>query len=124
MQQQLEQYMLANSTITPPPIIDTSSKNTSQNQRRKGPISDGPEGVTKTEKYYKNCDNTCWSHGYDCSKRTIVVIVPTKRQATSTHTRITTRQQEQVSWTRSARNGPDGVDGHSWIVTLQIEEVD
>ena len=49
---QLEQCMLANGTRTPPlPIIDTSQK------QRRGPLSDGPEGVTKTEKYYKNCDN-------------------------------------------------------------------
>ena len=51
---QLEQWMLANGTGTPPPpVIDTSRK------RRKGPISDGLEGVTKTDKYYKNCDNPC-----------------------------------------------------------------
>ena len=36
--------------------------------RQRGPLSDGPEGVTKTVEYYKNCDNTCWSCGYDILK--------------------------------------------------------
>ena len=52
----LEQCMLANSAGTPPPPIIETRK------RRKGPISNGPEGITKTDKYYKNCDYACWSH--------------------------------------------------------------
>ena len=36
---------------------------------------------------------------------------------------VDTRQQEQVSRTRSSENGHDGVGSHSWNVTLQeIEE--
>ena len=53
---------------TPPPaFIDTAVNNESLKQQ-KGPLSDGPEGVTKTVKFYKNCDHACWSCGYDVSK--------------------------------------------------------
>ena len=66
MQRRLEEYMRAN---TPPPaVIDTASKDIDYKQRR-GPLSDGQEGVTKTVKYYKNYDNTCWSCGYNVSKQ-------------------------------------------------------
>ena len=67
MQKQLEDYMRTNSNIPPPTVIDTASKN--NHKRRRGPLSDGPEGVTKTVKYYKNCDNACWLCGYDVSKK-------------------------------------------------------
>ena len=57
-------------------------------------------------------------------KSTIVVIVPTEWMATLTHTRVTTWRQERVTKTRSFRNRPDGVGGHSWNVYLQIKVVD
>ena len=60
--------MRANSNTPPPADINTASKNTDCKQQR-GPLSDGPEGVTKTAKYYKNYDNTCWSCGYNVSKK-------------------------------------------------------
>ena len=67
--------MLERDTGTPPPppppspVIDrTSSKDTSR-KRQKGPLSDGPERVTKTTKCYKNCDNACRSCDYDYSKQ-------------------------------------------------------
>ena len=28
-------------------------------------MSDGPPGTIKIKKYYDDCDNVCWSHGYD-----------------------------------------------------------
>ena len=106
----LEQCMLANGTGTPPPpIIDTSWK------QRKGPLSDGPEGVTKTEKCYKNCDNACWSHSYDCSKK--------HHNGNCTHEKdghIDSHTGDNLAHakrTRSFCNGPDGVGGCSWIVT-------
>ena len=70
MQQQLEQCMLEKGTVTPPPpVIDTTSNKDTSWKHRKSPLSDGPEGVTKTTKYYKNCDNAYWWCGYDCSKQ-------------------------------------------------------
>ena len=61
---------MARGTGTPSPAVinTTSNKNTSQKQQ-KIPLSDGPEGVTKTLKYYKNCDNACCLCGYDVSKQ-------------------------------------------------------
>ena len=57
MQQWLKQCMLANGNGTSlSPIINTNNKDTSQNP---GQINDGLEGVQKTEKYYKNCNNAC-----------------------------------------------------------------
>ena len=67
MRERLEDCMRVNSSTPPPAVINTASKNTDCKQRR-GPLSDGPEGVMKTTKYYKNCDNACWSYGYDVSK--------------------------------------------------------
>ena len=67
MRKQLEDCMRTNSTTTPPAVIDTAS-NSGDRKRRRGPLSDGPEGVTKTTKFYKNCDHVCWSCGYDVSK--------------------------------------------------------
>ena len=66
MRKQLEECMRANST-SPPAVIDTASKGGDLKQRR-GPLSDGPEGVTKTTKFYKSCDHACWSCGYNVSK--------------------------------------------------------
>ena len=64
MRRQLERMTTGG---TPPPaIIDTANKN--GGKKRKGPLSDGPEGTTKTKKFYKTCDNACWSCGYDVSK--------------------------------------------------------
>ena len=65
MRRQLEQCMSRGGT-PPPAIIDTANKN--GGKKRKGPLSDGPEGTTKTKKFYKNCDNACYSCGYDVSK--------------------------------------------------------
>ena len=67
MRKQLKDCMRANSNTPPPAVIDTASKNGNRKQQR-GPLSDGPEGVTKTMKFYKNCDHACWSFGYDVSK--------------------------------------------------------
>ena len=70
MQRRLEQYMLANSTGTPPPpVIDTTTNKDRSQKHQKGPLRDSPEKVTETAKYYKNCDYACWSCGYDCSKQ-------------------------------------------------------
>ena len=53
---------------TPPPaVIDTAGNNETR-QQRKGPLSDRPEGVTKTVEFYKNCDHACHSCGYDVLK--------------------------------------------------------
>ena len=67
MQKQLEECMHTDSTSLPA-LIDTADKSGDQEQRR-GPLSDGPEGVTKTTKFYKNCNNACWSWGYDVFKQ-------------------------------------------------------
>ena len=66
MQKQLEDCMRENSTSLPA-VINTESKDGDQKQRR-GSLTDGPEGVTKVAKFYKSCDNVCWSCGYDVSK--------------------------------------------------------
>lgn len=66
LRRQLEQCMKNATPSCPPAIIDTSTK--TGGKKRKGPLSDGPEGVTKTKKFYKNCDNACWSCGYDVLK--------------------------------------------------------
>ena len=76
MQQQLEQCQLTNGDGTPPPpIIDVHNQGGDQgqghgdrNRRRSGPLSDGPEGTTKTKRFYKQCDNACWSHEYNALK--------------------------------------------------------
>jgi len=60
--------MLNNAGNPPPPIIDVGSsggRNGGRERTRKGPMSDGPPGTVKVVKYYKECDNVCWSHGYD-----------------------------------------------------------
>ena len=68
LQRRLEQCMSSRGSGTPPPsTIDTTSTKTG-GKKRKGPLSDGPEGVTKTKKFYKNCENVCHSCGYDVSK--------------------------------------------------------
>ena len=70
MQRRLEQYMLANSTGTPPPpVIDTTTNKDRSQKHQKGPLRDSPEKVTETAKYYKNCCNVCWLCGYDVSKK-------------------------------------------------------
>ena len=66
MRKQLEECMRTPST-SPPTLIDTASKSGDRKLRR-GPLSDRPEGGTKTIKFYKTCDNACWSCGYDVSK--------------------------------------------------------
>ena len=66
MQRRLEQMAGGGSGTPPPTTIDTSNK--SGGKRRKGPLSDGPEGVTKTKKFYKNSNNVCYTCGYDVSK--------------------------------------------------------
>ena len=71
MQRRLEECMRANTNTPLPAVINTASKNTDCKQQR-GPLSDGLEGVTKTAKYYKNYDNTCWSCGYDVSKKHVI----------------------------------------------------
>ena len=90
--------MKRNSNTTPPAVIDTASKN-GDRKRQRGPLIDGPEGVTKTTKYYKKFNNACWSCGYDVSKSILVTIA-------------------------SSQNGPDGVGGRSWNAKLQTMEVD
>jgi len=67
LQRRLEQCM-ARGTDTPPPAVVTTSNKDTTRKRRKGPLSDGPKGVTKTENFYKSCDHACWSCGYDVSK--------------------------------------------------------
>ena len=67
MRKQLEDCMRTNSNTPPPVVINKASENDCK--RRRGPLSDGPKGVTKTVKYYKNCDNAYWSCGYDVSKK-------------------------------------------------------
>jgi len=58
--------MLNNAGTPPPPIIDVgSNRNGGRERTRKGPMSDGPPGTVKIVKYYKECENVCWSHGYD-----------------------------------------------------------
>ena len=70
MQRRLEQCMASRGAGTPPPgIIDTSSNNNGGKKRKGRPLSDGPEGVTKTRKFYKNSETVCWSCGYDVSKQ-------------------------------------------------------
>ena len=55
---------------TPPlAVIDTTSSKGTSHKQQKVSLSDGPEGVTKTVKYYKNCDNACWLCDYDVSKQ-------------------------------------------------------
>ena len=58
IRKRLEECMRTNFNTPPPAVINTASKNTDHKQHR-GPLSDGPEGVTKIMKYYKNCDNAC-----------------------------------------------------------------
>ena len=71
MRRQMEELMRTNATsppaTSPPSLIDTATKN-GDRKRRRGPLSDGPEGETKLIKFYKTCDNACWSCGYDVSK--------------------------------------------------------
>ena len=67
MRQQSEDCMRANSTTPLPAVIDTAYKREDR-KRRRYQLSDGPEKVTKTMKFYKNCDHACWSRGYDVSK--------------------------------------------------------
>ena len=69
MRKQLEDLMSKTCppATSPPSHIDTAPKDGGR-KRRRGPLSDGPEGVTKTTKFYKTCDNACWSCGYDVSK--------------------------------------------------------
>jgi len=67
-QEQLKQCQLTNAGTPPPPIIDVGSsggRNGGRERTRKGPMSDGPPGTVKIVKYYKECENVCWSHGYD-----------------------------------------------------------
>ena len=68
MQRQLEQYMSRGSGEPPTTVINTASTKDTTWKRQKGPLSDGPEGVTKTVKFYKSCDHVYWSSGYDVSK--------------------------------------------------------
>ena len=60
--------MRANTNAPLPAVINTASKNTDC-KRQRGSLSDSPEGVTKTVKYYKNYDNACWLCGYDVLKK-------------------------------------------------------
>ena len=59
MQRPLEQCMQERTGTPPPLVIDTTSSKNASRKRRKSPPGDGPEGVTKTTKYYKKCDNAC-----------------------------------------------------------------
>ena len=68
MRKQLEDCIQSNSNTPPPTGINTARKN-EDHKRQRSPLSDGPEGVTKTTNYYKNCDNACWLCRYDVSKK-------------------------------------------------------
>ena len=101
MQKGLEECMRTNSNTPPPAVINTASKNTDHKQHR-GPLSDGPEGVTKMVKYYKNCDNACWSCGYDVSKKHDSGNCMKKSKVTLIGIRVIIRRQVQVSKARSS----------------------
>ena len=60
-------YVKRRHTNITPAIIDTASNNETR-KGQKGPLSDGPEGVKKMCKFYKNCGNVCWFCGYGVSK--------------------------------------------------------
>ena len=66
-QKQLEECIRNSTSTCPPATIDTTS-NSGDQKRRQGPLSNGPEGVMKITKFYKNCENACWLCGYDVSK--------------------------------------------------------
>ena len=69
LSRRLEQCMASRGTGTPPPTtIDTNSNKNGGKKRKGRPLSDGPEGVTKTKKFYKST-NVCHSCGYDVSKQ-------------------------------------------------------
>ena len=67
MRRQLQQCQLANGGGPPTPIIDVCSRVSpggrgglgGEQRQSRGPMSDGPEGITKTKKYYDKCDNVC-----------------------------------------------------------------
>ena len=68
MRKQMKDCMRSNSNTTSPAVIDTASKKRDRKQRQ-GSLSEGPDEVTKTVKYYKNYNNACWLCGYDVSKK-------------------------------------------------------
>ena len=68
MQKQLEECMRTNSN-TCHLLSSIQQVRTRITSNIEVPLSDGSEGVTKTMKYYKNCDNACWSCGCDVSKK-------------------------------------------------------
>ena len=68
MRPQLELCMARGGGTPPPAIIDTTSNKNGGKKQKGRPLSDGPEGVTKTKKFYKNCNNVCHSCGYNVSK--------------------------------------------------------
>ena len=60
--------MARNSGTPSPAVIDIETTKITTWKQQKGPLSDWPKGVTKTEKFYKSCDNVCYTCDYDISK--------------------------------------------------------
>ena len=79
-------------------------------------MSDRPEGIIKTKKYYNTCDNAYWLHGYD---------VAGNQHSGNCKFKLADHidlhigdnpEQVLVRRTNNSQSEPDGVGGCNWTV--------